>query len=720
MIELASPWLLLAAPVALAPALLHLVRWRRPRDVGWGAMRFLAVVAAEQRRRLAVQERLLLALRTAALLLAAVAAGRPAWVERAAAAPVLERGGRVACVLAIDDSAGTAAEAGDAAVRALALAWLSTLQDGDEVTVLPLSQLNEPAVDPLVDLAAARAQIEAVRPSALAADHPALLLAALDRLRAHLNPHAEVVLCAGGRAAGWRGDDPRWSELARRLAAPTHGSRDRPHLVILEPPTGAVADLAITAVDPGALRTASRGRVPLRVTIAARGGRSAGALLRIDLDGRTIEETVVAPPADGECEALIRLPPLDPGDHVIEARLIGTNDAFPASDARAASIVAEARVTVLLVEAETGRGLDGSLGAVAAALDPEDGADPLAPFAPRRVAASQLLDPARVEELCTGAGAVVLGGVPALDTGALAVLERFVAGGGGMLVIPGSAVDPAHWTKAWFRGGDGVLPGPAGTLRDHHPLIGAAVEPGSTHALAQLFAGAGSASLSALGIARSLELPAPGAGAPADASAPLLLADGSPLLLERRRGQGRAVLLATALDGSWGDLPWRTAMVPLLHTLLTDLAARPTPPRSLPPGQRPAFPLAAGARLAGPTGVLPLTQGTWDGRPALLGPVLSEPGAYVLSGADGSVMARRACAADPAAADLAPTTPADAAAADALGAWHAASPAAATALVAGGERRGFELWPWLLALVCAALLAEAWVCGQATRQEQAP
>jgi hypothetical protein len=161
-------------------------------------------------------------------------------------------------------------------------------------------------------------------------------------------------------------------------------------------------------------------------------------------------------------------------------------------------------------------------------------------------------------------------------------------------------------------------------------------------------------------------------------------------------------------------------MVPLLRTLVADLAARPTPPRTLAPGQRPAFPQAAGVRLGGPSGELPLTPGTWDGRTALLGPVLAAPGTYTLSGADGAVLARRACAADAAALDLAPTGAADAAAADILGAWRAASPAAATALVSGGERRGFELWPWLVALACLALLAESWVCGRAARQEQGP
>ena len=716
MIELAAPWLLLATPIAAAPFVLHLVRRRRPRDVGWGAMRFLAVVAAEQRRRLAVQERLLLILRTAALLAAAVAASRPAWVERSAAAPVLERGGRVACVLAIDDSAASGAAGGDAVARSLAAAWLSTLRDGDEVTVLPLSLLTEPAVDPLVDLAAARSQVEAIRPSALAADHPALLLAALDRLQAHLNPHAEVVLVASGRAEGWRRGDRRWDELARRLAAPLHGTRERPHIVVLEPPTRRVDDMAITAVIPASARVAPRTRVPVRITVAGHGVRR-DVTLRIALNGRTIEELTVSPPADGESEVAIRLPPVEPGDHVISALLVDANDAFPASDTCAAGLVAEARLGVLLAEAVPGRGLSGSLGPLAAALDPDDGTDPFAPFAPRRVAATQLLDGARADELLNGTSAVVLGGVAALDAGALAAIERFVAAGGGLLVVPGDGIDPAHWATAWYRGGDGALPAPPGAVRDHRPHASATAAPGSAHPLAEVFANAGSHALGQLSINRSLELPRPGDGAPDDASAPLLLDDGSPLLIERRRGQGRAVLLATTLDGSWGDLPWRAAMVPLVRTLIGDIAAKPSPPRTLLPLQRPAFPPASGARLSGPAGDLPVESGSWDGRSALRGPPLTSPGTYTLFAADGAVLARRAVAVERAAHDLTPTSEADDAAADVLGAWRAADPAGAIVLVDGGQRRGAELWPWLIALAVIALLTEAYICGRAARDE---
>lgn len=720
MIELAAPWLLLAAPVASAPVLLHLVRRRKPRDVGWGAMRFLAVVAAEQRRRLAVQERLLLILRTAALLLAAVAASRPAWVERAETQAVLTRSGRVACVLAIDDSAATGAGQDIVAVRALALAWLDTLRPGDEVTVLPLSRLTEPAIDPLVDLAAARSQIEAVEPSSVAADHPALLLAGLDRLQAHLNPHAELVLVAGGRARGWVREDRRWDELARRLAAPVHGSRERPHVVVLEAQAAPVPDLAITAVEPAAPRAAPRARLPVRIAVASRGAGVRQVTVRVDVDGRTIEEMQVSTPADGECDVVVRLPPLDPGDHVVEARLLDAGDAFSASDVRAAAVVAEARLTILLAEGEPGRGVGGSLGAVAAALDPDDGADALAPFAPRRVPATQLLDPVRADELLAGASAVVLGGVAALDAAALAGLERFVASGGGLLVVPGAGVDPLHWGRAWHRGGDGALPAAPGSLRQHRPASGALPLPGGAHPLSLAFAGPAAAALAQPGIAVSLALPRPGDGAPEDAAAPLLLDDGTPLLLERRRGQGRCALMATALDGSWGDLPWRAAFVPLIRTLIGDLAARPTPPRNLAPLQRPAFPTAVAARLSGPGGDLPLGAGTWDGRPALLGPPLPAAGIYTLLAADGSVLARRAVASPPEAHDLAPAVAVDRAAADVLGAWRAGGPAAAAALVEGDRRHGIDLWAWLLLAAAACLLAEAWLCGRAARQETGP
>ena len=718
MIELAAPWLLAAAPLAGVPVLLHLVRRRRPRDRDWGAMRFLAVVAAEQRRRLAVQERLLLILRTLALAAAALAASRPAWVEHGPDAPVLARAGRVACVLAIDDSAAALAAGGADSVRALALAWLGTLQPGDEVTVLPLSRLTEPRVDPLVDLAAARAQVTAVRGVPIPGDHPGLLLAGLERLRDHLNPHAELVLVAGGRAAAWRRGDQRWDELARRLAMPARGSRGRPHVVVLQAPAAPVADLAITALDAGAARAAPRARLPLRIAVSNRGPTLREVSVQVELDERIVEELRLSVTGSSTAEVQVRLPPLDPGDHAITARLVDAGDGFPVSDSRSLALVAEARIGVLLVEAVPGRRLDGSLGAVACALDPEDGADPLAPFAPRRIDAVRL-SAGRAEGLLAEARAVVLGGVAALDPGALAAVESWVAAGGGLLVVPGPDIDTAHWNRSWWRGGDGLLPCAAGPEVGLEAALGLRLTPGTTHPLAAVLAEADSA-LAEVRIDRALLLPTPGEGAPADASAPLLFGDDTPLVVERGRGRGRVALLATSLDGSWGDLPWRAGMVPIIRTLIADLAARPTPPRTLAPLDRPAFAERPGLRLRGPAGQVALDAGTWEGSPSLIGAPLALPGCYTLIDADDRVVGRRAVAALPEALDLALATPADGAAADALGAWRAADPLSAQALVAQGPRRGFELWPWLLLLALTALLAEGWLCGRAAGAERAP
>lgn len=714
MIELAAPWALALAPLAAAPLAMHLMRRRRPREVAWGAMRFLAVAAAEQRRRLSVQERVLLALRIAVLAAAALAAAQPAWVERGGD-PVFARSGRVACVIAIDDSAGTAAGGGDAAVRALAQAWLGTLEPGDEVTVLPLSRLADPAADPLLDLAAAGTLIQSLRPTAVAPDHPALLLAGLERLRHHRNPHAELVLVAGGRAAGWHPGDARWTELGRRMLGQAVGSRERPQLVVLEPAVADVPDAAIVGLVHDGGWAAPRSRPELRATVAARGGARGLQRVRFEVDGRPIEEVQLAIEPGGEGEVRIRLPELEPGDHAVEAVLVAAGDAFPASDRRAVIVPVEARLPVVLVEGEAGGGLAGSLGAVHAALDPDDGADRLAPFAPVRIAASELLGTTRLDGLLAGAAAAVIGGVPALDPSALAAIERFVASGGGLLVLPGPGVDPAHWARAWWRGGDGVLPAAPIELRSHP--VGLIVMPGTSadHPLARLFSGTARPALAEAPVHAFIQL------APAeDAAVPLLLPDGSPFAVERRRGAGRCMMLAIPLDGSWSPLPWRAAMAPLVRTAIASLAARPSPPRVLRPLERPALPVRAGSRLDGPGGPHELVVGGWSGREAMLGPPLSEAGVYTQVAADGEILARRAVASAPAAHLLAPSDPAAASGTDALGAWRAASPDAAAALVRGGERVGFRLWHWLLAMAIAILLLEAWLCGRAARQERLP
>jgi len=63
------------------------------------------------------------------------------------------------------------------------------------------------------------------------------------------------------------------------------------------------------------------------------------------------------------------------------------------------------------------------------------------------------------------------------------------------------------------------------------------------------------------------------------------LDNGSPLLIEKRVGDGVVVQLTTACDADWSDLPLRPFYVPLMQQLLTTMAEQVMPPRNIRTGE---------------------------------------------------------------------------------------------------------------------------------------
>ena len=50
------------------------------------------------------------------------------------------------------------------------------------------------------------------------------------------------------------------------------------------------------------------------------------------------------------------------------------------------------------------------------------------------------------------------------------------------------------------------------------------------------------------------------------------LSDGSPLLIEKTLGKGRVLLLTSTADSAWNNLPLKTGYVPLVQSLVTNMA----------------------------------------------------------------------------------------------------------------------------------------------------
>ena len=718
MIELLNLALAGGIAAAAAPVIIHIAHRRRLKPIEWGAMRFLQTMLQRRRRSLSIENLLLLIIRILALTCLAFALMRPnfSFTAGSLGGDVISRGAKTAAVLLIDDSvssgAGRTMPAIDG-VKKLALAYLDTLKTGDEVSIIPLSRLRSPPADPLYDLDAARQQVQELRPTAIGSDMPALVEAGINQLARHLNPEVEMILVTDGRGDGWKPDDRvRWEDLRRRLSGgkdAVDGTRARPHLVLLAPEAEAVdGNVAVTGMSVDRALIPANRTVEVRIVVAHTGTRPiSGTLVRLLVNGRTVAERPLDLKVGDRRELTFSHVFGEPGSYVLEGVIEGARDPLAADDHRALAVQVESTVPVLLVEGTTvssgGAGgitsaLEGSLGLVAAALDPQgDGKDL---FSITRIPVGLLGDRALV-----GQRVAILGDVPALDAAGVAALEHFVVAGGGVLMGVGPQTPVELANRFWARGGDGFLPALLRPAADRSPAAHPVVSQIGHQALSAF--NAGGDAWAEVDIRRHLPLDV---GPITDVTRILTLDGGEPLLVERLRGLGRVALLGTTLDGQWSDLPLKPAFVPLIRGLMASLGGVVLPPRNLAPGQRLAWVPPEGSGDAnvtaeGPEGLaLALDSGAWEGRRALLSAPLVQPGTYqVRVGTPPSVI-RYAVALGAEESALQPLDPSEIRDAFADLTLHRIErPARVAPLFAQGGTTNFELARWLV-IACLLLL----------------
>lgn len=700
-----------------APVLIHLSHRRKVKQVPWGAMRFLLEMLAKSRRRLLLDELLLLFVRILVLLLLALALIRPALKRGTLAGDAgLTRQGRTAAVLLIDDSLSTSAGRSRPvmeALKGLALAYLATLEPGDEVSLITRSQLASAGTsDPVYDLEAVRSMVGQIRSSAIATDMPALLEAGLAQLGRHINPGAEIVLIYDGHQDGWRADErQRWDELRARLRGPRDahpGSRQRPHLIVLSPPADAVENnLAVSDLRVDRTLVAAGQTVGVRVQLTHQGPIDPrGLQVRLLLDGRPAGERLASIAAGGHEEMVFPLVFAQTGSHAVEAVLENVPDSLPADNRRALAVQVEVALPVLLVEGRPGAGFESSLGFVAAALDPE--AKGQGPFRVTRLPVTQL-SPPRLAEFRV----IVLGDVAGLDTALVEALERFVVSGGGVLVSLGSQTDREFVNRSWARGGNGFLPCPLGPLAEASPGL----EPVLASAGHPVFSSFGSKAADAwkeTKVRRWHRLEEASVKSQ-ELDTLLQLGDGSPLIVERRRGLGLVTLVATSLNGQWTDLPIQAVFVPLIRGLVGHLGSFVMPPRNLAAGERLTYtrPNQPGASLRAedPAGrPFALNPGVWEGRQALISDPLLAAGVYTLRDDPPTPPVRYAVRLAGAESELRPHAARDVAAAFGETPVHAfRAPDDVARALDPAHRRSVELWRWLVILGVGMLFLETWL-----------
>ncbi len=256
-----------------------------------------------------------------------------------------------------------------------------------------------------------------------------------------------------------------------------------------------------------------------------------------------------------------------PGGHVLTAVIEAQDDLR--GDNRASRVVSvRSAMPVLIIDGSpSSRPLAGAGDFIAIALSPPATDRGEALLAATVVAAPDISNLTDLDDYAV----VVLADVPLLGASLAGKLAAFVTGGGGLLIAPGAQCRPEFYRDWRDAAGRRISPARLGQLKSvaesparlspatfsHPALTRIAEDPASD---------AGRATLTTYW-QLALE------GGDLDAGVVGRLDTGEPLLVERKCGKGRVLMLAGPLDVRATNLPTLNCFVPLMHETVCYLAA---------------------------------------------------------------------------------------------------------------------------------------------------
>jgi hypothetical protein len=619
------------------PIVIHLLNRSKPRPIEWGAMQFLLASIASRSRRLKIEDGLLLCLRCLGLTLLALAMARPflpslsaiPWVlilpplllavicagiavvsrsneslrrrlllAAAAALAVavlgalLEQriqtrrwltagGGDTAIIMDASLSMTLATEGPSPFSRAVeeARALIKASRPGDAFTLI----LGGPVPQPLVRRPTSdrRELLQALNNSACRPTGGSMAtLEALNLAAALLadgpNATKTVVIFTDGHAAGWDSQaEARWQFVAagfKALPAP-------PRIICRRLPTpksfrnALISDIRLARDVVGTDR-------PVRMDVTLlNGGQSPlqPAAVELIIDGQRVERTpLIKDLLPQAAEVLHFSYGFDtPGYHVIKAQ-VAVEDDLAADNSLERVVHVVDRLPVLLVEgASTERFFFRKTSSlVRSALTPRTGARPPDSTGPEP---SLLITPTLVEASGISALAdlsryrvVLLTDVPRLPAAVADRLTAFVKAGGGLLIAPGGRAEPGFYNAWQAPSGEPVTPA---QLKERiYPSDPRHLDiPSFTHPALRLVAqpDQSDARLGLVSAYWKLEVDP----TPAPVRIGGRLDSKEPWLAERQLGRGYVLMTPIAFDRRDSNLPSLKCFVPLIHEIVTFLAA---------------------------------------------------------------------------------------------------------------------------------------------------
>jgi hypothetical protein len=521
-----SPLFLIGAAAAAIPIVLHLLQRAPEARVKFAVVRLLRQTPVERTDRRRLRELLLLALRVAALVLLALAFARPFL------ASALPAGSSGVAIVALDTSLSMSAPGRFERAKDLARRAIDGAPAGDLVGVVTFDSAARVAAAPSGDRGLARSAIDAAAAGFAATRYRAALTQAADLVRGRSGAIVVVTdLQENGWAAGDRAEIPESARIEILDAA------------------GPAANLAVVAV-----RTADDRVVATVRNSPGDGGGAREARVRLTVDGRPAGEGAVAIPPNQTAE--IPLPPARGG-----AGSVAVDDpgGVQGDNVRYFVLEASTRPVVLVV---TG---DGDLSREALYAGHALAASGAAGAAYRVAGVSgrtlSTWDAARLADHA----AILLLSTRGLERAGRALIADYLRHGGGALVAAGPQIDGEVISESFaglFTIADSTAEAKPASGRGRR-LVPADLR----HPLFQAF-GANAAPLGLPAFERIGAVRGDG-----DTCQTLArFTTGEAAIIDCSMGEGRALVLASDLNGQWNDFPRHATFVPFMHEAVRYLA----------------------------------------------------------------------------------------------------------------------------------------------------
>lgn len=537
---------------ASLPILIHLLNRRRLKRVRFPAVRFVLLSQKRISRSYRLRHWLLLALRTLAVIVLALLLANPIFQTGAG---LFAGGGPVSLVVLLDNSLSmTWSGDGDGFKRAKEAARLliSSLNDGDRAALIPTNISGKESFRLKQEKDVLLKELDEIE----IADGTANLAAALGKAYELLNEPAEqkeIRLVTDLALTGW--DQFSISSLKQYdpsipLKTIRIGNKQPPL-------NGTIREVRLGSQGIGV-------NLPLHLEaiVTNFGDQEIKELLvQLTIDGQTKEQKLTSIQPRGETSVAFQTRLSRPGGHAGQVSL--KKEGLAGHPTAYFGLDAQDKVKVLIVDGDPQTSLvQSETFFLSRALDPT-GEQQSSVYLPTVIIPDGLnaasLDSYQVIVLCN---------VATLSDPAVAKIQNFLRQGGGLLVFGGDRLQSENYNVKLVQSSPPVLPvqlrekklGPeAGAdkiakLDLTHPVL-----LGFSDAILQ-------ESLKSARVWGYSRISASGK------SVLIALANGDPLLVEQKVGNGRVLFMTTSADRDWSDLPVKTAYLPLIQSLTHYLA----------------------------------------------------------------------------------------------------------------------------------------------------